>query len=158
MLKVILVLVILVLIVVLRQRLSENFHSLSHLMTVTGLDSATISENAKNMLSSNEVPLGDTSMNDEILSLLLKKSVIDNDGTSIFSGQITEDQVDDPEFFIKIMDQDHKIFSETTNQRMLLDNLMNELRKLAKNSTPISVLARKYTFNNIENPNVNASN
>ena len=152
MLKVILVLVILVLIVVLRQRLSENFHSLSHLMTVTGLDSATISENAKNMLSSNEVPLGDPSMNDEILSLLLKKSVIDNDGTSIFSGQITEDQVDDPEFFIKIMDQDHKIFSETTNQRMLLDNLMNELRKLAKNSRPISVLARKYTFNNIENP------
>ena len=158
MLKVILVLVILVLIVVLRQRLSENFHSLSHLMTVTGLDSATISENAKNMLSSNEVPLGDPSMNDEILSLLLKKSVIDNDETSIFSGQITEDQVDDPEFFIKIMDQDHKIFSETTNQRMLLDNLMNELRKLARNSTPISVLARKYTFNNIENPNVNASN
>ena len=158
MLKVILVLVILVLIVVLRQRLSENFHSLSHLMTVTGLDSATISENAKNMLSSNEVPLGDPSMNDEILSLLLKKSVIDNDGTSIFSGQITEDQVDDPEFFIKIMDQDHKIFSETTNQRMLLDNLMNELRKLAKNSRPISVLARKYTFNNIENPNVNESN
>ena len=158
MLKVILVLVILVLIVVLRQRLSENFHSLSHLMTVTGLDSATISENAKNMLSSNEVPLGDPSMNDEILSLLLKKSVIDNDGTSIFSGEITEDQADDPEFFIKIMDQDHKIFSETTNQRMLLDNLMNELRKLARNSTPISVLARKYTFNNIENPNVNASN
>ena len=158
MLKVILVLVILVLIVVLRQRLSENFHSLGHLMTVTGLDSATISENAKNMLSSNEVPLGDPSMNDEILSLLLKKSVIDNDGTSIFSGQITEDQVDDPEFFIKIMDQDHKIFSETTNQRMLLDNLMNELRKLAKNSRPISVLARKYTFNNIENPNVNESN
>jgi hypothetical protein len=158
MLKVILVLVILVLIVVLRQRLSENFHSLSHLMTVTGLDSATISENAKSMLSSNEVPLGDPSMNDEILSLLLKKSVIDNDGTSIFSGQITEDQVDDPEFFIKIMDQDHKIFSETTNQRMLLDNLMNELRKLAKNSRPISVLARKYTFNNIENPNVNESN
>ena len=112
MLKVILVLVILVLIVVLRQRLSENFHSLSHLMTVTGLDSATISENAKSMLSSNEVPLGDPSMNDEILSLLLKKSVIDNDGTSIFSGQITEDQVDDPEFFIKIMDQDHKIFGE----------------------------------------------
>lgn len=158
MLKVILVLVILVLIVVLRQRLSENFNSLSHLMTVTGLDSATISENAKNMLSSNEVPLGDPSMNDEILSLLLKKSVIDNDGTSIFSGQITEDQVDDPEFFIKIMDQDHKIFSETTNQRMLLDNLMNELRKLARNSTPISVLARKYTFNNIENPNLNKSN
>ena len=158
MLKVILVLVILVLIVVLRQRLSENFHSLSHLMTVTGLDSATISENAKNMLSSNEVPLGDPSMNDEILSLLLKKSVIDNDGTSIFSGQITEDQVDDPEFFIKIMDQDHKIFSETTNQRMLLDNLMNELRKLARNSRPISVLARKYTFNNIENPNLNESN
>jgi len=158
MLKVILVLVILVLIVVLRQRLSENFHSLSHLMTVTGLDSATISENAKNMLSSNEVPLGDPSMNDEILSLLLKKSVIDNDETSIFSGQITEDQVDDPEFFIKIMDQDHKIFSETTNQRMLLDNLMNELRKLARNSRPISVLARKYTFNNIENPNVNESN
>ena len=158
MLKVILVLVILVLIVVLRQRLSENFNSLSHLMTVTGLDSATISENAKNMLSSNEVPLGDPSMNDEILSLLLKKSVIDNDETSIFSGQITEDQVDDPEFFIKIMDQDHKIFSETTNQRMLLDNLMNELRKLAKNSRPISLLARKYTFNNIENPNVNESN
>ena len=158
MLKVILVLVILVLIVVLRQRLSENFNSLSHLMTVTGLDSATISENAKNMLSSNEVPLGDPSMNDEILSLLLKKSVIDNDETSIFSGQITEDQVDDPEFFIKIMDQDHKIFSETTNQRMLLDNLMNELRKLARNSRPISVLARKYTFNNIENPNVNESN
>jgi len=158
MLKVILVLVILVLIVVLRQRLSENFHSLSHLMTVTGLDSSTISENAKSMLSSNEVPLGDPSMNDEILSLLLKKSVIDNDETSIFSGQITEDQVDDPEFFIKIMDQDHKIFSETTNQRMLLDNLMNELRKLAKNSRPISVLARKYTFNNIENPNVNESN
>ena len=56
MLKVILVLVILVLIVVLRQRISENFNSLSKIMVDTGLDSATISENAKNMLSSNEVP------------------------------------------------------------------------------------------------------
>ena len=64
----------------------------------------------------------------------------------------------DPDFFIKIMDQDHKIFTETTNQRMLIDNLMNELRKLAKNSTPITVLARKYTFNNIENPDTNYNN
>ena len=152
MLKVILVLVILVLIVVLRQRITENFNSLSKIMVDTGLDSATISENAKNMLSSNEVPLGDPSMNDKVLSLLLKKSIVYNDGPSIFSGEITEEQADDPEFYIKIMDQDHKIFTETTNQRMLVDNLMNELRKLAKNSTPISVLARKYRFNNIENP------
>jgi hypothetical protein len=152
MLKAILVLVILVLIVVLRQRLSENFNSLSKIMVDTGLDSATISENAKSMLSSNEVPLGDPSMNDEVLSLLLKKSIVHNDGPSIFSGEITDEQADNPEFYIKIMDQDHKIFTETTNQRMLVDNLMNELRKLAKNSTPISVLARKYTFNNIENP------
>ena len=121
-------------------------------MVDTGLDSATISENAKSMLSSNEVPLGDPSMNDEVLSLLLKKSIVHNDGPSIFSGEITDEQADNPEFYIKIMDQDHKIFTETTNQRMLVDNLMNELRKLAKNSTPISVLARKYTFNNIENP------
>ena len=73
MLKVILVLVILVLIVVLHQRISENFNSLSKIMVDTGIDSATISENAKNMLSSNEVPLADPSMNDEVLSLLLKK-------------------------------------------------------------------------------------
>ena len=121
-------------------------------MVDTGLDSATISENAKSMLSSNEVPLGDPSMNDEVLSLLLKKSIVHNDGPSLFSGEITDEHADNPEFYIKIMDQDHKIFTETTNQRMLVDNLMNELRKLAKNSTPISVLARKYTFNNIENP------
>ena len=152
MLKVILVLVVLVLIVVLRQRISENFNSLSKIMVDTGLDSATIAENAKNMLSVNDVPLGDPTMNDEVLSLLLKKSVVFNEGPSIFSGEITEEQADDPEFYIKVMDQDHKIFTETTNQRMLVDNLMNELRKLAKNSTPISVLSRKYTFNNIENP------
>ena len=30
------------------------------------------------------------------------------------------------------MDQDHKIFTETTNQRMLVDNLMNELRNWLK--------------------------
>ena len=154
MLKVILVLVILVLIVVLRQRLSENFNSLSQIMVDTGLDSATISENAKNMLSTNEIPLGDPTMNDKVLSLLLKKSIVYNKGPSIFSGEINEEQAEDPEFYIKIMDQDHKIFTETTNQRMLVDNLMNELRKLAKNSTPIPVLSRKYTFNNIENPDV----
>ena len=152
MLKVILVLVVLVLIVVLRQRISENFNSLSKIMVDTGLDSATISENAKNMLSSNEVPLGDPTMNDKVLSLLLKNSIVYNDGPSIFSSEISEEQADDPEFYIKIMDQDHKIFTETTNQRMLVDNLMNELRKVARNSTPISVLSRKYRFNNIENP------
>ena len=123
-------------------------------MIDTGLDSATISENAKNMLASNEIPLGDNSMNDKVLSLLLKESVVSSKDPGIFSGEITSEQADDPEFFIKLMDQDHKIFTETTNQRMLLDNLMNELRKLSKNSTPISVLARKYTFNNIENPEV----
>ena len=90
MLKVILVLVILVLIVVLRQRLSENFNSLSKIMVDTGLDSATIAENAKNMLSVNDVPLGDPTMNDEVLSLLLKKSVVFNEGPSIFSGEITD--------------------------------------------------------------------
>ena len=30
---------------------------------------------------------------------------------------------------------------------------MNELRKLAKNSTPISVIAKKYVFNNIDDLN-----
>ena len=71
----------------------------------------------------------------------------------IFSGEITEEQADDPEFYIKIMDQITR-FLQKLNQRMLVDNLMNELRKLAKNSTPIPVLSRKYTFNNIENPDV----
>tara|TARA_Y100000591_G_C21476853_1_gene518501 strand:- start:34 stop:513 length:480 start_codon:yes stop_codon:yes gene_type:complete len=157
MLKVIFVLIILVLIVLLRQQMTENFSSLSEIMVNTGLDSATLSKNAKEMLSSNNVPLGDPSINDEVLSLLLKKSILYNDGKSVFSNEITEEQADDPEFYIKIMDQDHKIFTETTNQRMLIDNLMNELRKLAKNSTPISVLARKYTFNNIENPDNNVT-
>lgn len=157
MLKVIFVLIILVLIVLLRQQMTENFSSLSEIMVNTGLDSATLSKNAKEMLSSNNVPLGDPSINDEVLSLLLKKSLLYNDGNSVFSNEITEEQADDPEFYIKIMDQDHKIFTETTNQRMLIDNLMNELRKLAKNSTPISVLARKYTFNNIENPDNNVT-
>mgnify|MGYP001402506083 CR=1 FL=1 len=157
MLKVIFVLIILVLIVLLRQQMTENFSSLSEIMVNTGLDSATLSKNAKEMLSSNNVPLGDPSINDEVLSLLLKKSILYNDGNSVFSNEITEEQADDPEFYIKIMDQDHKIFTETTNQRMLIDNLMNELRKLAKNSTPISVLARKYTFNNIENPDNNVT-
>jgi len=158
MLKVVLVLIILVLIVLLRQQMTEKFSSLSELMLNTGLDSATISENTRNMLTSNDVPVGDPTMNDEVLSLLLRKSIIHNDGNSIFSNEITEEQADDPDFFIKIMDQDHKIFTETTNQRMLIDNLMNELRKLAKNSTPITVLARKYTFNNIENPDTNYNN
>ena len=157
MLKVIFVLIILVLIVLLRQQMTENFSSLSEIMVNTGLDSAILSKNAKEMLSSNNVPLGDPNINDEVLSLLLKKSILYNDGKSVFSNEITEEQADDPEFYIKIMDQDHKIFTETTNQRMLIDNLMNELRKLAKNSTPISVLARKYTFNNIENPDNNVT-
>ena len=52
------------------------------------------------MLSSNEVPLGDPSMNDEVLSLLLKSAVY-NDGPSIFSGEITEEQADDPNFILK---------------------------------------------------------
>ena len=57
------------------------------------------------------------------------------------------------------MDQNHKIFTESSNQRMLVDNLINELRKLSKNSAPVSVLARKYEFNNIEDPvNSNATN
>ena len=153
MLKVILVLVILVLIVVLRQRISENFNSLSKIMVDTGLDSATISENAK-YISSNEVPLVTSYPgNDEVRSFSFKKSIVYNDGPRHVSGEITEEQADDPEFYIKIMDQITRFLQKLQIKELLVDNLMNELRKLAKNSTPTSVLARKYRFNNIgENP------
>lgn len=154
MFKVILVLVVLVLIVILRYRLGENFANLNTIIANSGIDSGTISNKAISMLNYNDVPLGNDKMNDEVLSMLLRKSVVNKNETNdnLFSIGGLEEEIDDPEFFIKIMDQNHAIFTEATNQRMLVDNLMNELRKLAKSSTPVSVLARKYVFNNIENP------
>ena len=163
MFKVILVLVILVLIVILRYRLSENFATLSNLVEGSGVDSIALLDNAKNMLNNNDVPLGSNRMNDEILSMLVSKTVVhkdeDESNDDLFQSDPLYEDVEEPDFYIKIMDQNHKIFTESSNQRMLCDNLMNELRKLSKNSTPISVLARKYVFNNIEDPvNSNANN
>ena len=115
------------------------------------------------MLNNNDVPLGSDRMNDEILSLLVKKAVVhkdeDESNDDLFQSDPLYEDVEEPEFYIKIMDQNHKIFTESSNQRMLCDNLMNELRKLSKNSAPISVLKRKYVFNNIEDPvNSNVGN
>lgn len=156
MFKVILVLVVLVLIVILRYRLGENFASLSNIVEGSGVDSIALLDNAKSMLNNNDVPLGSDRLNDEILSLLVKKSVVhkeeDESNEDLFQSDPLYEDVEEPEFYIKIMDQNHKIFTESSNQRMLCDNLMNELRKLSKNSAPISVLARKYKFNNIEDP------
>lgn len=163
MFKVILVLVVLVLIVILRYRLGENFASLSNIVEGSGVDSIALLDNAKSMLSSNDVPLGSNRLNDEILSLLVKKAVVhkeeDESNEDLFQSDPLYEDVEEPEFYIKIMDQNHKIFTESSNQRMLCDNLMNELRKLSKNSAPISVLSRKYVFNNIEDPvNPNSNN
>lgn len=163
MFKVILVLVVLVLIVILRYRLGENFASLSNIVEGSGVDSIALLDNAKNMLNNNDVPLGSDRMNDEILSLLVKKAVVhkdeDESNDDLFQSDPLYEDVEEPEFYIKIMDQNHKIFTESSNQRMLCDNLMNELRKLSKNSAPISVLKRKYVFNNIEDPvNSNVGN
>ena len=69
-------------------------------MVDTGLDSATISENAKNMLSSNEVS-GDPSMNDEVLSLLLKKSIVYNDGPAFFQEKLLKNKQMIPNFILK---------------------------------------------------------
>ena len=160
MFKVILVLLVLVLIVILRYRLGENFANLSTIIENTGMDSGIISNKARSMLNNNDVPLGNDKMNDEVLSMLLRKSVVNTNDTNekLFSEGTLVEELDDPEFYIKIMDQNHTIFTEATNQRMLVDNLMNELRKLAKSSTPVSVLARKYVFNNIEDPVPNNDN
>ena len=156
MFKVILVLLVLVLIVVLRYRLSENFANLNTLIANSGLDSSTISNKARDMLNYNDVPLGSDKLDDEVLSVLLRSSVVNTDKSekSLFSDGVLEQEVEDPEFSIKILDQNNTIFKEAINQKMLVDNLMNELRKLSKNSTPVSVLARKYVFNNIEDPNL----
>lgn len=154
--KVIIFLVVLVLIVVLRVRLSEHFYSLSNLMADTGLDTGSISDNAKEILTSNDINVGDKTINDEIINVLLNDSVVGNvENNSLLNTEITDEQAEDPDFLIRIMDQQHKIFTQVTNQRMLVDNLMNELRKLAKNSTPISVIAKKYVFNNIDGLNKN---
>jgi hypothetical protein len=154
MFKVILLLLVLVLIVILRYRLSESFSNLSTIIANSGLPSNIISNKAREMLKYNEVPLGNESLNDEVLSILLRESVVNEEGDTdkLFSEGALEQEVEDPEFSIKILDQNHTIFKEAVNQRMLVDNLMNELRKLAKNDTPISVLARKYEFNNIQDP------
>ena len=163
MFKVILVLVVLVLIVILRYRLGENFASLSNIVEGSGVDSIALLDNAKNMLNNNDIPLGSDRMNDEILSMLVSKTVVHKDenesNEDLFQSDPLYEDVEEPEFYIKIMDQNHKIFTESSNQRMLCDNLMNELRKLSKNSAPISVLKRKYVFNNIEDPvNSNGGN
>ena len=154
MFKVILLLLVLVLIVILRYRLSENFSNLNNIIANSSLPSNIISNKSREMLKYNEVPLRNDSLNDEVLSILLRESVVNEEGDKdkLFSEGALEQEVEDPEFSIKILDQNHTIFKEAVNQRMLVDNLMNELRKLAKNDTPISVLARKYEFNNIHNP------
>ena len=157
--KVIIFLIVLVLIVVLRVRLSEHFYSLSNLMADTGLDTGSISDNAREILTSNDINVGDKTINDEIINVLLNDSVVGNvENNSLLNTDITDEQAEDPDFLIRIMDQQHKIFTQVTNQRMLVDNLMNELRKLAKNSTPISVIAKKYVFNNIDGLNKNNNN
>jgi len=113
------------------------------------------------MLNNNDVPLGSDRMNDEILSMLVSKTIVhkdeDESNGDLFQSDPLYEDVEEPEFYIRIMDQDHTIFTESSNQRMLVDNLMNELRKLSKNSAPVSVLARKYVFNNIEDP-INSNN
>ena len=125
-------------------------------MADTGLDTGSISDNAREILTSNDINVGDKTINDEIINVLLNDSVVGNvENNSLLNTDITDEQAEDPDFLIRIMDQQHKIFTQVTNQRMLVDNLMNELRKLAKNSTPISVIAKKYVFNNIDGLNKN---
>tara|TARA_Y100000590_G_scaffold244948_1_gene275309 strand:+ start:1071 stop:1535 length:465 start_codon:yes stop_codon:yes gene_type:complete len=152
MFRVILVLVILVLIVILRNRLNENFSSLSNIVGSTGLDSMSLINNANGILQNNDVPLGSAKVHTDILDMLVHKSIDDNNERKedLFQSEPLDEDIDEPEFYIKLMGQNHQIFTESANQRMLCDNLMNELRKLAKNSAPISNLKRRY--NNIENP------
>ena len=149
MFRVILVLIILILIVILRNRLNENFSSLSNIVGNTGLDSMSLLNNANGILKNNDVPLGSDKIHTGVLDMLVNKSINDSNEKKqdMFQSEPLEEDIDEPEFYIKLMKQNHEIFTKSTNQQMLCDNLMNELRKLSDEWLDVEDLSNEKIVN-----------
>jgi len=101
-------------------------------------------ENGRRLMSKNKRSLQDTKIDKEILDKII--------GNMVNKEMNTEnDSPEEGDIDSKILNQSHKIFTDMTNNKILLKNLKLELKKLVNSNKPIDVIKLSFEINNKNN-------
>jgi hypothetical protein len=101
-------------------------------------------ENGRRLMSKNKRSLQDTKIDKEILDKIIGNMVNKELNTE-------NDSPEEGDIDTKILNQSHKIFTDMTNNKILLKNLKFELKKLVNSNKPIDVIKLSYEINNKNN-------
>jgi hypothetical protein len=101
-------------------------------------------ENGRRLMSKNKRSLHDTKIDTEILDKIIGNMVNKELNTE-------NDSPEEGDIDTKILNQSHKIFTDMTNNKILLKNLKLELKKLVNSNKPIDVIKLSYQINNKNN-------
>ena len=101
-------------------------------------------ENGRRLMSKNKRSLQDTKIDKEILDKIIGNMVNKELNTE-------NDSPEEGDIDTKILNQSHKIFTDMTNNKILLKNLKLELKKLVNSNKPIDVIKLSFEINNKNN-------
>jgi hypothetical protein len=131
----IVILLALVILVIIRHHFIDHFYDVIGELEI---------ENGRRLMSKNKRSLHDTKIDTEILDKIIGNMVNKELNTE-------NDSPEEGDIDTKILNQSHKIFTDMTNNKILLKNLKLELKKLVNSNKPIDVIKLSYQINNKNN-------
>jgi hypothetical protein len=131
----IVILLALVILVIIRHHFIDHFYDVIGELEI---------ENGRRLMSKNKRSLHDTKIDTEILDKIIGNMVNKELNTE-------NDSPEEGDIDTKILNQSHKIFTDMTNNKILLKNLKFELKKLVNSNKPIDVIKLSYEINNKNN-------
>ena len=135
------ILLALVILVIVRRNFIDHFNTFSEMIENVPIGKTGIIDHGKKLIAKNQSTLQDTKINKEIIDKII--------GNMINKDLTTEnDTPEEGDFDTKILNQRHKIFTEMTNNKILLKNLKLELKKLVNSNKPVDVIKLSFDINN----------
>jgi hypothetical protein len=126
------ILLALMIVVIIRRHFIDHFYDVIGNLEIN---------NGRQLISKNQRSLQDTKINKDILDKIIGNMVNNEMNTE-------NDSLEEGDINTKILNQSHKIFTDITNNKILLKNLKLELKKLVNSNKPIDVIKLSYEINN----------
>ena len=126
------ILLALVIVVIIRRHFIDHFYDVIGNLEI---------DHGRKLISKNQRTLQDTKINKEILDKIIGNMVNNEMNTE-------NDTPEEGDIDTKILNQSHKIFTDMTNNKILLKNLKLELKKLVNSNKPIDVIKLSFEINN----------